>query len=185
MWTTFEPVKKITLSPSVWPCGKWIAWISSPLKWTESDSSKVMTGSAFASARPAIFSPKTVCSVDQALAHVVVGDDRRLGAEGRVAAGVVAVPVGVEHELELAGARALQRGADLVGERRELVVDDEDAVVARRDADVAARALQHVDVAGDLGRLDLHLREVPLLRRGGAGGQRQQQERALYPELAH
>src|SRR6185436_245730 len=116
---------------------------------------------------------------------VGLGDDRGLLAEHRVAAYVVAVPMGVEHELQVARADLAEREADLVGQRCELVVDDEDPVGSHGGADVAAGPLQHVDVAGDLGRLDLHLRKVPILRRRRAGGQRQQQERALYPELAH
>ena len=69
------------------------------------------------------------------------------------------------------GAEGGDRGLDLGRERRELVVDQEDAVVADRDADVAARALQHVEAVGQLGRLDLDLAPVAVLGRRGQGQQ--------------
>jgi hypothetical protein len=120
----------------------------------------------------------------EALPHVVVGDDVRLAAEDLVATGVVAVPVGVENEFELASAEPFQGRLDLVRERRELVVHDQDAVLAHRHPDVAARSLKHVDVAGHGDRLDLHLRKVPVLRLGRQGGQgqaRDQPERHRSP----
>ena len=92
----------------------------------------------------------------------------RLLLEVRVPAGVVAVIVRVDDEAHRLVGDALQRGLNLVRQRRVLVVDDHDAVLADGRADVAARALQHVDVAGDLGDLDLHFAEVLVLSRGQA-----------------
>src|SRR5262249_32793494 len=98
--------------------------------------------------------------------------------EDRIAAGVIAVPVRVEEEGELpVGGDALDRGADLVGERRELIVDDEDAVGPREHADVAAGAREHPDVAGDLRRLALDLREAVAWRRRGERGEGHEPER--------
>ncbi len=43
----------------------------------------------------------------ETFAHVVVSNDRSFRTEGRVAAGVIAVPVRVEHKLQLAFAQSL------------------------------------------------------------------------------
>ncbi len=120
-----------------------------------------MTGSAsFGAGGVAL--PRAVDAGGQARADVLVGDDRAVVAEDLVPAGVIAVVVRVEDELDRLGGDAVQRLADLRRERRELVVDDDDAVVADRDADVAAGAGEHVHGAGDLRHLDLDLAEVLL-----------------------
>src|SRR5262249_6710729 len=90
-------------------------------------------------------------------------DDRGFRAEFLVAACVVAVTVCVEYELELAIAELLECGADLVGQRSELVVYDQDAVRSDGNADVAAGAFEHVNVAARLSSLDLNLGEIVLL----------------------
>jgi hypothetical protein len=77
---------------------------------------------------------------------------------------VVAVVVGVQNEAHGAGVDLLERGANLIDERGVLIVHDEQAVPAGRDADVAAHAFEHVNIALDLRRLDLHGGEVALLR---------------------
>ncbi len=74
-------------------------------------------------------------------------DDGDLGAEDEVGSRMVTMVVGVEDELQLAPAYVLQGGAELVGQRGVLVVDDQDAVLAHRDPDVAPSPVQHVDVA--------------------------------------
>ena len=63
--------------------------------------------------------------------------------------------------------RDLRPGLNL-RERGELIVDNHDAVVADRDADVAARSLKHVDRSRDFLDFDLDLAEILLLckRRG-------------------
>ena len=78
------------------------------------------------------------------------------GPKADVAACVIAVPVSVQNEAQLFVGNAFECCPDLVGERRKLIVDDQKAVVANRDADISARAFEHVNVAGDFRRLDLH-----------------------------
>ena len=98
----------------------------------------------------------------QPLADVRVGQDGRLGAEDRVRAGVVAVPVGVEDELQFAATHAFERRANLVRQRGEFIVDNQRAVFTHRRTDIAARPGQHVDIAPNLLGFDFGLREVPL-----------------------
>src|SRR5262249_36400169 len=64
----------------------------------------------------------------QALTDVLLGDDWSFLAEVRIAAGVVAMPVCVEHEFYRLVGDALERGFDFIGQRQELVVDYHDAV---------------------------------------------------------
>ena len=61
----------------------------------------------------------------------------RLLLEVSVPAGMVAVIVGVDDEAYRLVGDALQRGLDLFRQRGVLVVDDDDAVLADRGADVA------------------------------------------------
>ena len=63
---------------------------------------------------------------------------------------------------------AIQSLNDLRGERGILIVDDDDAILTGRDADVSAGALEHVYRAGDLRDLDLDFAEI-LLREDGRG----------------
>src|SRR5215210_4683216 len=101
--------------------------------------------------------------------------DRSFLAELRIAARVIAVPVSVKDEFELSFAEGFQCCANLIGERCELIVNDKNAVSADRDSDITARALQHIDGAGDLDDFDLDLREIPLRTRP-AGGERYNNE---------
>ena len=76
--------------------------------------------------------------------------------------------------------QALERCPDLVGEWRKLIVDDQNAIVADGDADISARAFEHVNVAGNLRRLHLDFRIVSLrLRRSG-----KQQQNELATEFS-
>jgi hypothetical protein len=61
------------------------------------------------------------------------------------------------------------RRLDLLVERRELAVDDDDAVGADRNGDVAARALQPVGVLAKLNGLDADLGKIDGLLSVGAG----------------
>jgi hypothetical protein len=90
-------------------------------------------------------------------------NDRRLLLEVRVSSGVVAVIVRVDDESHRLVGYPLERCLNLVGQRRVLIVDNHDPVVAHRRANVPARALQHVDVPGHFGDLDLNLAEVLFL----------------------
>ena len=74
-------------------------------------------------------------------AHVVVREDQRpRRAEVLVSAGVVAVPVRVEHKTYRPIAYRADRRNDRVGQRRVLVIDQEYAVGADRYGHVAAPA---------------------------------------------
>jgi hypothetical protein len=82
-----------------------------------------------------------------------------------VAAGVIRVDVRVYHETDWTIGDLSDRRDDLLGERRELRVDHQDAVWTGQHADRAALTVERVEVAGDLRRLDLDLAEVRLRRR--------------------
>src|SRR5262249_13856490 len=87
----------------------------------------------------------------EALAHVVVSDNRRLGTKRRIRPGVIAVPMSVEHVAQLSFAETLERGADFVGKRRELIVYYKNPVGSDRHSDVSPLAFEHVHIAGDMG----------------------------------
>ena len=91
-------------------------------------------------------------------------------AEILVSAGMVAMPMSVDDEADGIAVERRDRGGDLVGQRRELIVDDDVAVFAIGQADIAACAEQD----GDAGRetLDLDLDLVEILCRGGRGEER-------------
>ncbi len=55
---------------------------------------------------------------------------------------------------------------DLVVQRRELAVDHDDAVPGHRHGDIAALALEHIDVVAEIGGLDLDLGEIRRRRCG-------------------
>jgi len=95
--------------------------------------------------------------------HILVRDDGGVFAEHFIAPGVIAVIVRVQNELDRLIGDAFQRFLDLWRQRRELVIDDHDAVFADRDADVASRSLQHIHGSGDLLDLDLHFAEITFL----------------------
>src|SRR5215213_8205139 len=91
---------------------------------------------------------------------------------------MIAVPVSIQNEAQLPLAESLERGPDLVSERRELIVHDQYAVSADGDADVSAGAFEHVHVAGNFCRFDLDLRKVLLTVNGT--GEEQQKDRQQY-----
>ena len=68
----------------------------------------------------------------------------------------------VEHKLEFAWIQFPQRSLDLLRQRRELVVHDQDPVRTRRNANVSAGAFKHVNIAGDWSCLDLDIRKIAL-----------------------
>jgi hypothetical protein len=109
-------------SPSVWAVRTWETWISKEL-------------------------------LERVDAHpapdIVLGHDQRprLG-HGLVPPGVIPVPVGVEHEAERLSGDLGNRLPDLGPERRELIVNDEHAVLAGGDPDVAAEPDQHPHASG-------------------------------------
>ena len=86
-------------------------------------------------------------------------------AKDRVAPGVIAVVMGVQDEGRLGATECQDNGPDLGRQRRELIVDDQCAVLANGKTDVASLALQHVDPLRDLDGLNPNLGKVAL----GAG----------------
>ncbi len=79
-----------------------------------------------------------------------------------VAAGVVAVHVGVHHEADRFVGNLVDGRGDLLRERRELRVHHEDSFRPDEHADGAALAFERVEIVADLGGLDLHFAEVRL-----------------------
>ena len=75
---------------------------------------------------------------------------------------MISVPVCVQNEAQLLIRDPLQRRANLVSERRKLIVNDQDPIVADRHADISAGAFKHVNVAGNFRYFDLNLRKVLL-----------------------
>ena len=99
----------------------------------------------------------------QPRADVVLGDDDCACLRVvLVAASVVAVPVRVQHEAHRLGTELGEFGVDARGERRVLVVNDEDAVCPDRRPDVATAAVQHVYAPGDLLGPDRRVRFLKL-----------------------
>src|SRR5579862_476246 len=105
-------------------------------------------------------------AVLESLANILVGDDRGVGSELGVAAGVIAMKMSVDNELEGFVRDSFQGGFDFWSERRELVVNNHDAIFTNRNANIPARALQHIDIACHLGDLDFHFAEILLSQRG-------------------
>jgi hypothetical protein len=93
-----------------------------------------------------------------------------------VPAGVIAVIMGVEDELQSAGIDLLDRGFNFRRKRRELVIDNENSVGPDRYADVAARSGEHINVPGNMRRFDLNFREVLLLLRASESQKRKQSD---------
>ena len=98
----------------------------------------------------------------KALAHVLLGNNWRLLRKEGITAGVIAVPMRVQHEPQRLVGDALKSCLDFRSKRRILVVDDHDAVVACRDANISSSSLQHVNRAGNFLHLDLNFAEILL-----------------------
>ena len=106
---------------------------------------------------------------DDVGAGVAVGDDLGRPHEVGVAAGVVAVVVGVQHVLDGLVGDAGDLGGDEVETVGELVVDEDDAVPGHADGDVAA-GLPAVESGNDVEAV-LHLPYLqPRLLLGGERG---------------
>ncbi len=94
---------------------------------------------------------------------------------------MVAVPVGVEHEANRFRAQRPDGSYDLVGKRRILIIDQEDAVVPHRYRHVAAASRQHVDAGAEIGGMDLY--GLPVLGPEHGGGR--DDERTGHEHRAH
>ena len=111
-------------------------------------------------------------------ADIVVGDDHRAGAaEILVPAGMIAMPVGVDDEADRIGIERAHRGEDPLGQRRILIVDQDVAVGAVGEADIAAAAEQHGDAGRDPLDADLGTASHGRLLGHGRRGEREQQNR--------
>src|SRR5579864_7180898 len=88
-----------------------------------------------------------------------------------IAAGVVRVDMGVDHETDGAVGDLVDGRYDLVGEWSELRVHHESAIRAGEHADHAALSFECVEIASDLSGLDLNLAEVGLRLRIRGDGQ--------------
>ena len=84
----------------------------------------------------------------------------------RVAAGVVAVPVRVQNHFDRFISDAFQGSFNLVRERQKFIVHHDNAVVAHGGADIAARALNHVNAAGNFLHFHFNFAEVLALGKG-------------------
>ena len=92
-----------------------------------------------------------------------MSDDDGAGiSEGLVAAGMVAVPVGVDQKFHGRIGQFADGRHDPVAERRELIVDEKRAVLTHRNTQIAAGSNHHVDARRDFGGLDLHPRKIVL-----------------------
>ena len=96
-----------------------------------------------------------------------MGDDVTLKPEMRVPPGVIAMVVRVEHKLEFPRAELLQGRFNLTGERRKLIVHDQDAVRPDGDPNVPSGTRQHVNMVGDLSGLDFDFGKILLSGREG------------------
>mgnify|MGYP003694181695 CR=1 FL=1 len=91
--------------------------------------------------------------------------------------------VRVDNEAHRLVGDALKSGLDFLSQRCVFIVDNYDAVLADRCANVSSRAFQHVDVARYLRDFDLDFAEVLILRDGEAC--RQQTRTESGGEVTH
>jgi len=78
-------------------------------------------------------------------------------AEGFVSARVIAVIVCIDEKRDIVVGHRLDGGHDLVGKRRELIVDQKGAVRADGEPHIAPGAGQHIDAVRHFARLDVDL----------------------------
>ena len=113
-------------------------------------------------------------SSDQVTQHVFpgsfTGDDAPSPRDQeRVSVHMVNAPVGVEYEPDRPGCHCGHSGLDLINEPRELIVDEEGAVLADGYGDIPTGADEHGNVPRDGKRFDLNFRQI--LRRGRSHSQ--------------
>ena len=69
--------------------------------------------------------------------------------------------------------QVFERPLNLLGQWGKLVVDDHDPVFSDRSGNISALAFKHVDVAGNLGHLDLDFRKILVLSFDGRSERQQ------------
>src|SRR5208283_4933682 len=104
----------------------------------------------------------------QALADIVMRDDGRLLLEKFVPARMVFMVMRVDDEAHRLVGNALERLLNSFRQRCVLIVDNHDAVIADRSANVASRSHQHINTAGDFRDFDLNFAEVMILSKAKA-----------------
>ena len=82
-------------------------------------------------------------------------------AQSQIAVGMIEMPVGVDHEIDVVAADFLQRGLDLRHQHWRLVINDQRAVLADRHRNIATQPEQDIKAVGDFLGLDFRLVEVP------------------------
>src|SRR5207237_4922475 len=103
--------------------------------------------------------------------HVVMRDDGRILLEERIPARVILVIVRVDDEPHGFVRDPLQGCSNLLCQGSVLIVYYDDPVLADGSANVAAGALQHINVAGDPCELNLNFAEVLILGGRQTAGQ--------------
>jgi hypothetical protein len=119
-----------------------------------------------------LFSPNT-----PATRRLVRDEPSALWPEHLVTVCVIEVPMRVDREIDGAAAELADLSLVLRHHLRELIVDDEHAVRADREEDVAADAEQHVEIRRDLLRRDRR-RSQPLVEIVELRGSRQREHEA-------
>src|SRR3954471_16536547 len=124
--------------------------------------------------RAALFEP---------FAHIVMRKNRRVMLEVRIPACVIFVIMRIDDEAHWLVSDRLQRGTNLFRQWSVLIINDDDAILANRRADIPARSLQQINVAGNLADLDLNFAEILVLSDEQGGGS--YQSKREQTKLAH
>src|SRR5206468_2360994 len=91
---------------------------------------------------------------------IVMRNHGSIFLEVGISVDVIEMVVGIDDEAHRFVSYTLERGFDLFRKRRELIIDNDDAVLTDREADIPTLALQHVNIAANLADLDLYFAEV-------------------------
>jgi len=87
-----------------------------------------------------------------------------------VAAGVIAMHVGIDQKADFTVVQRPDRRHNAVGKRGILIIDHHHTIFTHRQSDIAAAPFQIVDTAGNMMRNDFHVAEILL----GTGDHREQ-----------
>src|SRR5262244_2017297 len=100
---------------------------------------------------------------DSSRLRTFMRDNRGLLLEIRIPARMIFVVVRIDDKAHGLIADPLQRSLNSVRQRRILIVDYDDSVLANGCSDISARSLQHVHIASHFCDLDLYFAEVVIL----------------------